>query len=101
MSKDNQAPAMKGFGPGPRAQGPGGKPKNTKETLKRLLKYLEQDRLKLILVFCCVILATVANLSGSYMLRPIINGLGESFSEYQVSTDKAAVLLSATASLVK
>lgn len=101
MSKDNQAPAMKGFGPGPRAQGPGGKPKNTKATLKRLLKYLEQDRLKLILVFCCVILATVANLSGSYMLRPIINGLGESFSEYQVSTDKAAVLLSATASLVK
>lgn len=101
MSKANQAPVMKGFGPGPKGQGPGGKPKNTKVTLKRLFKYLEQDKLKLFFVFVCVILAAVANLAGSYMLRPIINGLGDSFLEYQVSTDKAAVLLSATSSLIK
>lgn len=101
MSKENQASAIKGFGPGPKGHGPGGKPKDTKATLKRLFQYLEHDKLKLFLVFVCVILATVANLSGSYMLRPIINGLGDSFSEYQVSADKSAVLLSATASLVK
>ena len=101
MSKGNQAPAMKGFGPGPKGQGPGGKPKNTKVTLKRLFKYLEQDKLKLFFVFVCVILAAFANLAGSYMLRPIINGLGDSFLEYQVSMDKAAVLLSATNSLIK
>ncbi len=50
-----------------------GKPKNTKHTLKRLLGYLEKEKMKLILVIGCVILHTVATLLGSYMLRPIIN----------------------------
>ena len=68
-------------GPAP-AGGPGarqrnmmmtGKPKNTKHTLKRLLGYLEKEKMKLILVIGCVILHTVATLFGSYMLRPIIN----------------------------
>ena len=42
-------------------------------TIGRLMKYLEQDRLKLALAFVCVIVNTVASLAGSYLLRPIIN----------------------------
>ena len=59
-------------GPG-RTMGPVGKPKNSKQTIKRLLKYLEQDRLMLVIAFVCVIANTLTGLAGSYMLRPLIN----------------------------
>ena len=59
-------------GPG-RTMGPVGKPKNSKKTVKRLLKYLEQDRLMLVIAFVCVIANTLTGLAGSYMLRPLIN----------------------------
>ena len=63
-------------GPGPRRRGMrGGRPKNAGKTIRRLLSYIEQDRFMLMIVFVCVILNTVAMLAGSYMLRPIINGL--------------------------
>ena len=67
---------MPGPGRGPgrgRNMGPGGKPKNTKETLQRLFGYIKKDKWKLILVFICVIVSAATNLAGSYMLRPIIN----------------------------
>ena len=56
-------------------QGMGGKPKNLKKTIGRLLSYIAHEKGKLFLVFFCVIAGTAANLAGSYMLRPIINGL--------------------------
>ena len=62
-------------GPGPR--GMGGKPKNTKQTIKRLFGYISADSWKIGIVFLCVILNTGASLVGSYLLRPIINQLGE------------------------
>ena len=72
--KRGPGPGGPGRGPGrgPAARG-GGKPKNSKETIKRLLKYLEQDRLMLAIAFICVIANTITGLAGSYMLRPIIN----------------------------
>ena len=51
----------------------GGKPKNSKETVKRLLSYLEKDKMWMGAAFLCVIVSTLTNLAGSYMLRPIIN----------------------------
>ena len=50
-----------------------GKPKNSSQTVKRLLSYLEKDKSKLVLALVCVVLNTVGTLAGSYMLRPIIN----------------------------
>lgn len=73
---DQPKKGMPGPGRGPgrgRNMGPGGKPKNAKETLKRLFGYLRKDKWKLILVFVCVIVSAAASLTGSYMLRPIIN----------------------------
>ena len=51
----------------------GGKPKDVKGTIIRLLRYLQGDKALLAVVFLCVILNTGASLAGSYMLRPIIN----------------------------
>lgn len=62
-------------GPGGRraASGVGGRPKQARETIGRLLAYLREDKLKMALALVCVILNTVGTLAGSYMLRPIIN----------------------------
>ncbi len=73
----------RGRGPGP-GHGPGGpgrgmpgggKPKNMKKTLGRLFSYISHNKLQLGIVVLCIIAGTIANLAGSYMLRPIINGL--------------------------
>ena len=48
-------------------------PKNSRETIRRLLSYLNGYKLHMGLAFFCVIVNTVATLTGSYMLRPIIN----------------------------
>lgn len=77
------APAAMGMG-GP-GRGPGGpgrrgaqnlpkvKPKDTRKTIGRIFGYLEEDKLKMAVAFLCVLVSTVTNLAGSYMLRPIIN----------------------------
>ena len=77
-SRTAQRP-VHGHGPGPggprgggNARG-GGQPREMKAVLKRLMAYLEQDRLKMGLAFFCVLISTVTSLAGAYMLRPIIN----------------------------
>lgn len=78
------APGRGGPGsPGPGGHGPGGRrglgagpkrmPKDMKQTVKRLLGYLNEDKGKMILAFFCVIVNTISTLTGSYLLRPIIN----------------------------
>ena len=52
-----------------------GKPKNMKKTMGRLFSYISDSKWKLLLVIICIIAGTAANLAGSYVLRPIINGL--------------------------
>ncbi len=75
-----EAPSVKaprrGPGHGPRrpmGQSGRGKPKNSRQTVKRLMGYLKVDRGKILLAFACVIISTISTLAGSYMLRPIIN----------------------------
>lgn len=51
----------------------GGKPKETKETIKRLMGYLKDDKAAMGVSLFCVILNTFGTLAGAYMLRPIIN----------------------------
>lgn len=54
------------------------KPKNTKATAKRLFSYLEQEKYKIAAAFVCVLVSSASTLCGSYLLRPIINGLIDS-----------------------
>ncbi|MBP3580391.1 MAG: ABC transporter ATP-binding protein [Clostridia bacterium] len=68
-----------GGGPGRGHGGPRGgfmtksKPKNTKNTIKRLFKYVRKYRLHIAVVVLCMLISTVTNLIGSFMLAPIIN----------------------------
>lgn len=66
MSRADKAGSSKraqrgGFGPGgpPGMMMPGAKPKNFKQTLKRLLAYLKPYRLRLMIVFITAILSTI------------------------------------------
>ena len=54
------------------------KPKNTKATAKRLFSYLELEKHKIAAAFVCVLVSSASTLCGSYLLRPIINGLIDS-----------------------
>ncbi len=66
-----------GGGPGGRNRGAGGKPKDTRNSVMRLLRYLNPYKYYVACAFFCVLVSTGATLAGSYMLRPIINGLVE------------------------
>lgn len=67
-----------GGGPGgPRGRHPHhgmkGKPKDLKKTVKRILTYVGDHKLKLISVFFCMLLTTVSSLFGGYLIAPIVN----------------------------
>ena len=65
-----------GGGPGGgKNRGFGGKPKDTQGSILRLLRYLNPYKFHVLIAFICVLISTGATLAGSYMLRPIINGL--------------------------
>ncbi len=69
-----------GHGPGPRGRGPagmGGKPKNLKKTIGRLLSYVGKYKVLLLVVFFFMVVNTVTSLVGGYLTRPIINRLTE------------------------
>ncbi|MBQ3564258.1 MAG: ABC transporter ATP-binding protein [Clostridia bacterium] len=55
---------------GPRPQG---KPKSTKPTVSRLLKYVGRYKWRLIMVIFCMLFGSVTALCGSYFLAPIID----------------------------
>ncbi|MCM1174135.1 MAG: ABC transporter ATP-binding protein/permease [Blautia sp.] len=65
-------------GPGQRGRGSGmpiAKPQNAGKTIGRLFSYIGEDKWKLVVFIFCIIFYTVANLAGSYLLRPIVNNL--------------------------
>lgn len=70
-----QEPEKMSGGPGPGSRGGFQKPKEVRKTVSRLLGYLTKNKLPLLLVFICVVISAVANIGGTYMLRPIINSL--------------------------
>ena len=71
-----------GRGPGPRAKG---KPKNVGKTVKRLMSYVGKYKLRLALVFACMVLTTVSSLCGGYLLVPIINRIALATNPEQAS----------------
>lgn len=66
------------MGPGSGAKGAGmRKPTDTKAVVSRIFDYIGQYRHRLILVLVCMILTTVASLTASFMLRPIVNHIAD------------------------
>ncbi len=76
MGGPGRGPGGPGRGPGgPR--GMGGKPKNTKNTIKRLVKYVSKYKFHLVFVILCMLCSTATSLIGGYMLRPVINNAAD------------------------
>ncbi len=74
--------AQGGHGGGPRGgkgghRGMGGKPKNVKKTVGRLLGYIGKYKILLFVVFIFMMINTAMSLVGGYMTRPIINRLSQ------------------------
>lgn len=65
--------ARGGMHPGGRGMRMTGKPKNLKNTIKRLLGYVGKHKGKLVLVLMCMLVTTVFSLCASFMLAPIID----------------------------
>lgn len=115
MSEEkNGSPETNGRNGQPMMKGPGGggpgkngrpiqKPKNAKASISRLMGYLRKDKLKFVVVFFCVAVSALANLAGTYVLRPIINGLGESYFEYTAApaAEQPGILADAMSGLAK
>ncbi|MBR5261674.1 MAG: ABC transporter ATP-binding protein, partial [Oscillospiraceae bacterium] len=59
----------------PGARGGFQKPKNTKKTIKRLLGYLFSKKWPIFVVLLCLIISTASSIGGTYLMRPIINGM--------------------------
>lgn len=72
-------PQMGSTGKGPGTYGEKKvKPKNIRKAVGRLLSYIGKDKFKVVLAVVCVLTSAGTNLAGTYMLRPIINNLGDS-----------------------
>ena len=72
--KYKTAEPQKGKG-GPGARGGYQKPKNAAKTIKRLVSYLIARKGLLVLIGVCLIVSTLGGIAGTYILRPVINGL--------------------------
>ncbi|MBR3813585.1 MAG: ABC transporter ATP-binding protein [Spirochaetaceae bacterium] len=65
---------MPGPGRGPGAHGrPMQKPKNTKKTIFRLVRYLASYKLLFVFVFISILISSGANVASSYFLQPVLN----------------------------
>lgn len=83
-----------GHGPGGRhARAMGGKPKETKQTIKRLLGYLGKDKKHVIIALVCAVISSLSTLAGSYMLSPIINGITETYDKASKAAGDAGVII--------
>ncbi len=60
-------------GPGRGPKGPMRKPKDAKKTLLRIFSYMKPFKGRLILIVFCIILSAVADIAGTYFLKPVLN----------------------------
>ncbi|MGN0594545.1 MAG: ABC transporter ATP-binding protein [Hominimerdicola sp.] len=56
-----------------RALSASGKPKNLKNSVVRLIKYIAHEKILILSAIICSVIYTVSSLTASYLLRPIIN----------------------------
>ncbi len=79
---------------GPPGRGPATqKPKNAKKTLSRILKYIGNNKLLLLVVILMLIFSTLCSTGASYWLKPILNGVEESIKAGNFATTGTRQLL--------
>lgn len=79
---ETKRPGGPGGGPRNRGMMLGGKPKASKATIFRLLGYLKNDKSLIIIAIVSALLGTASSLAASYVLRPVINGLKDTFLDW-------------------
>ena len=83
----------------------GGKPKESRATVKRILQYMGRDKILMGFALAFVLLFSGATLAGSYMLKPIVDQLGKMAGEVlslrKAGADWQAVLADGTMELLK
>lgn len=90
MGKGGHGPGRGGRG-GPGRGVMGGKPKDTKNTISRLLKYIGSYKFHFVIVFICLVISTITASVGSYLLKPILDNLSKTGVE---QTDFAHKIIS-------
>ena len=50
-----------------------GKPKNAKKTILRLFTYLKREKLRLFVVFICLVISSLVTVAESYFIKPLLN----------------------------
>ena len=60
-------------GPGGPPRGGFQKPKNMRDTLKKLMKYLGRYKLHLVLVAVLLVVSSACTVGGSFLIKPLIN----------------------------
>ncbi|MCM1114945.1 MAG: ABC transporter ATP-binding protein/permease [Clostridium sp.] len=68
------------------------KPKNTKKTLSRILKYIGKNKFLLIVVVLMLILSTLCSTGASYWLKPILNGVETAIKAGNFATEGVRLL---------
>ncbi len=87
-----------GGGPGKRARAMGGgKPKETRVTIGRLLSYMAPDKGYIVLALFFVLLFSGATLAGSYLLSPVIDNI----TKYATLVHKANAVNADTSVLIQ
>lgn len=76
-SSPRRGPVGGGHGKGPNLTMGMRKPTDTKAVVGRILNYIGKYKKRLILVLICMLLTTCASLTGSLLLRPIINNIAD------------------------
>lgn len=83
----------------------GGKPKESRATVKRILQYMGRDKILMGFALAFVLLFSGATLAGSYMLKPIVDQLGKMAGEVlslrKAGADWQSVLADGTMELLK
>lgn len=69
------------------------KPKNTKDTLKRIIAYIGKNKFLLLVVFGCLILGTVCQMGASYWLKPILDDVAKTIKAGTFATDGVHLLM--------
>lgn len=87
-------PMMGRHGPGRHGRGMmGGKPKNTKQAVSRLLSYVGKDKVKVIAALICAIISSATMIAGSYLLSPVIDDVADTFQRLSADPARADELI--------
>lgn len=88
------SPMMGRHGPGRHGRGMmGGKPKNTKQAVSRLLSYVGKDKVKVIAALICAIISSATMIAGSYLLSPVIDDVADTFQSLSADPARADELI--------